>query len=311
MSEKAERVETWLQDLAQKGWTLSRSFSGESEGWCLERHEDQLYISLNPYWLCFTLPLADRDDGTSYRHDLERCHRHFLVKFSADPSAQRLLQVELPWIGLDRCHCYKAVEALSIYGDRSQGKQHQSTRVAKSKTERSNVRSLRQLEVFPQKSLVQYFQSIERWGWGLVDDLKDNRWQARYKGADRVFDVHLYFNPYWAYFQIPLSTENTQNARSANAVNQNFLYAYLLQLNEQIYWAKLGVDETGQILMMLDIPLERFDLNQFRFAAKTLATYADRLAYDIQILANLDREQQLASLMLELQQSISPNVLTY
>ena len=307
---KANQVEKWLQGLSQKGWTLSAPLEGMAEGWCLKRNEHQLYISLNPYWLCFTLPLTNQLK-TDYKHYLELCHRYFMVKFSVVQSKQLLLQIELPWDGLDRRYCHKAVEALSVYVDREGHKQWETAGGDSRGTNKNNVRSLRKLEVFPKEPLVQYFKSIEHLGWGLTDDLKENRWKATYKGAERSFNVHLYFNSSWVYFRVPLLAENTQDSSLESSPNKEFLYAYLLQLNEQIYWVKVGLYEGGQILMMLDIPLEMFDLNQFRFAAKTLATYADRLAYDIQIMANLHLEPQLASLMLKPHQTESPLVLIH
>lgn len=310
MVEEANQVKKWLKGLSQKGWKLSFPLSKRSGDWCLERNGNQIYVNLNPYWLCLTLPLTDQDK-TDYRHYLELCHRYFMVKFSVAQSEQILLQIELPRAGLERSHCYKAVEALSVYVERESNKQFQVARVESRETNPNKVRSLRELEVFPQESLVQYFQAIEHLGWALRDDLKENRWKAIYKGVERSFDVHLYFNSYWVYFRVPILTENTQAKSVVYSENKAFLAPYLLQLNEQIYWVKFGLYEGGQILMMLDIPLEMFDLDKFRFATKTLATYADRLAYDIQIMANLDREEQLASLMLKSRQAESPLVLMH
>jgi hypothetical protein len=147
-------------------------------------------------------------------------------------------------------------------------------------------------EFFPRSTLIQYFKSIASQGWGLRHDPKVNHWQAVYKSQDeRSFDVYLSFDQSWLYFQMPLTLKATHSYSSSHRLR---LQQYLLQLNQNIYWVKLGLDEQEQVLLLLDIPIESLTLRRFQRATQTLAAYANSLFDEIRIMVNLEQDKHLS-----------------
>ncbi|MCD4684856.1 MAG: hypothetical protein K8S97_02835 [Anaerolineae bacterium] len=69
---------------------------------------------------------------------------------------------------------------------------------------------------------------------------------------------------------------------------------YLLSVNDAWYMAKLGLDEAGQVLVMLEVPTPDLDFETFRMVAHLLATYLDLYAREMQIMAHLPSDPKLA-----------------
>ncbi|MFN6478266.1 YbjN domain-containing protein [Nostoc sp. DedQUE07] len=297
MIEKADQVEKWLRTLSFEGWKFSGALTGVSNSWLLERNEDKIYVHLNSNWLCFTLPLSNHPaNSTFYKKCLELCRRSFMCKFSLSPDGKLLLQLEIPFQSIEKKQCYKAVDALNVYLKWYEALKSGNSSIHSQSANQIQIKIVRKQEYFPKESLYLYFNAIEHLNWGLKDNLGDNRWKAIYKGNDRPFMTYLYFNQYWLYFQIPILGQ-TPDLKLQNDEDNMSLYSYLLKLNEHIYWTKFGIDENGKIFMLLDIPLEKLDLNLFQHATKTIAEYANKFAYDLQIMGNLSQEKELFDLI--------------
>jgi hypothetical protein len=140
-------------------------------------------------------------------------------------------------------------------------------------------------------SLVCLFRTVEHLGW-ILKKREKNHWKALYRGKERNFTVHLSFDGPWVYFQMPLlPQQEVQRVRSP--LCRELLYRQLLRLNEQMFWARFCLDGE-EVLLLLDAPLETFDANRFRKAVEGLAAYASEFCYEVQILADLDRDPTLA-----------------
>jgi len=151
-------------------------------------------------------------------------------------------------------------------------------------------------EFFSRSTLIQYFKSVASQGWSLRHDPRVNHWQAVYKSQDeRSFDVYLSFDRSWLYFQMPLPLKVSHSYSSSHRLR---LQQYLLQLNQTIYWAKLGLDGQEQVLLLLDIPIESLTLRRFQRATQTLAAYANSLFDEIRIMINLEQDKHLSQFFL-------------
>lgn len=302
MIHKIDQLDDSLDCLAQYGWMLS---TRQKTKWQLERGKNKLYVNSNPHWLCFATPITGSwsVNANLYEYILKLCRLCFMCKYSLDDAGQFLLQLELPLTSLERSYCCKAVEALSVYTSRYQ---NAIVRVANNiqgkiatGTEFETYQAQRigkgEIEFFSPVTIASYFLAIKHLNWKIKKQ-ENNHWHLGYKGNDRQFEVFLSFNSFWAYFQMPLLSEvhgldlQTSSYREA-------LYRYLLELNDQVYWVKFGLDKDGQILLLLDIPIEMFDLERFRWAIRTLARYANDFSYEIQIIAKLDQDKHLIDLL--------------
>ena len=232
---------------------------------------------------------------------LQRCQQSFMGKYSLDEAGKTFFQIEVPKTNLGPGYLDKALEAAAVYSDRydgiedsaPEGVTHQPPsfeKAASSEDHRDRV------DFFSTETLALYFKTIEGWGWNILDRLTTDHWVIAYKGNDRQFKMTLSFNRSWAYFQAPLLNE-LSGIRSQSEFSKALFGKYLLRLNEQAFWAKFGLDEESQVLLMLDIPLEMFDLKRFRLAARTLETYADNCAYEIQIMSSIRKDERLSGLL--------------
>lgn len=290
VSDQAKRIDRWIRGLSST-WTIVGHL--DTSYWTLKRQDKQLFISLNAHWLCFTLPVKPPSYCVPNLHQyyLQLCQRFFLCKFSLSATGELYLQAELPLATLERGDFDQVIEGLCIYEARLAEESLQA---------RSRSRApKRKSALFPRDTLMFYFETIEHLNWMLRDDIGNGHWKAIYKGFDRPFDVYLSFDASWVYFQTVILLPAAANVESNNLQTTNFLYAYLLELNERIHWLKFGLDQDEQILMMLEIPCKRFTLEQFQLATKAIAAYANQLAYDIQIIANFRQENRISPFLLK------------
>lgn len=296
------QIDAELRDAARFGWELCSDHEGRLPEWRLTRNGQTLFVSAGRHWLCCSLPVecAVEPAADLWRGLLEQSRRWYACKYSLDEPSQVLLQLEIPLDGFERPECLRAVEALSVYADRHREPVSQGGLVSGDSAGQRRVMvaggrnpESKEFEVLPAETVALYFSAVEHQGWHLRPELSPNDWQAVYKGRERKFNVYLSFSRSWAYFQVPLAGEpGTTDQRSDHC--RKALYRYLLASNQQIFWAKFGLDAAGQVLLMLDVPMATFELKRFRLAAETLARYADDFSYEIQIMSDLDRDPQLA-----------------
>jgi hypothetical protein len=275
--------------MTRRGWALA---AGPDGGWRLGRGDDVVYVSTDPDWLCLTLPVPGRP-AADFGLLVERCRRWFLCKYGLDGHGQLVLQAEVPLAGLGYHECRLVLETVAAYAERLRG-----GRAAEAPGARPGEKQAPggagpgEFEVFSQTTLLTYFTTLDAEGWNLRDRLRTNQWQAVYRAPEHVFYVYLGVDPSWAYFQVPMLA-SPAGPRDGTPAGREMLYRFLLEANERMFWAKFGTDEEGQVLLMLDLPVEMLDQKRFRWAARTLAAYAGDFAYEVQIAATLDRDPHL------------------
>lgn len=272
-----QAIHAALSALQTQGWQVSAA----AEGWQLQRAGRTLYADLNARWLYFSLPVPQTQPAAHY---LQAARRLYLCKYGRDPHGQLLLQAELPLIELERTYIHLTVEALW-----QAARQHDSpaARPLSAEPAEPNV------EYFPRYALDTYFKGLRHEGWGYRKPISTNEYHFHYKAPERPFEVYLAFNAAWAYWQVPI-LQGEAAARWWGGQGREALCEYLLAVNEQLYWARFAVDESGNVLLLLDVPLAFFSLERFRLSAEAVAQYASDYAYEVLIMADLARDEGLA-----------------
>lgn len=276
----SQPIHAALSDLKTKGWQVGVS----SDGWLLQREGHALYASLNARWLYFSLPVPQTQPAAHY---LQASRRLYVCKYGRDPHGQLLLQAELPLADLERTYIHLSVEALW-----RAVQQHDSP--MPSPVESTPIDQT--IEYFPRYALDTYFKGLRHEGWGLRKAISLNEYRLHCKTPERPFEVYLAFNAAWAYWQVPI-LEGELAARWWLSPERESLCRYLLAVNEQLYWARFGVDEGGNVLLLLDVPLSLLTAERFRLSAQAVAQYAADYAYEVLIMAELNRDEALARLL--------------
>ncbi len=288
-------IASFSREMARQGWQVSSQDGDQA----LSRDGLMVRVGANRHWLRLALPGASpgRDDSHRLARLLSVSERCFMAKWSLDEGGALLPEVELPLMRLERRDCEKALEALLLAAKWVDGRPLLAA--AEADAARAPKRSAvegQAPEFFPLEELRTYFATVKHLDWAIRDRIDENHWKALYEGAERAFEVYLSFDRAWVYLQAPLLGRACAPSSQSPTCRKVF-YPYLLRLNAEMYWAKVGLDEDGQVVLGLDIPLEMFDIQRFRWAARTLGTYADQYAYDVQVLADLDRDARLAALL--------------
>lgn len=279
-----------LRTLVQSGWT--RVESPEEPTVCLTRAGNQLQVAHNQHWIELVLTTPEwRTPGTTVDDAelLAYCCDSYLCKVARTDGGLTVARAEFPRQHANGASWEATLQALLRVAERT-----------------GEVRTANDLAVFDQRasdlefvplSTVKVLFAAERLhGWHLRNSLASNHYHATFTGRERKFDVYLSFNSSWAYFQVPLLAKPL--ARGTNPAQDAVLYGALLAYNDMFYWAKLGVDDDGQVLLMVELPLSTLDPSVFRLATKTIARYAAECSYEAQILANLGREATMSRLLL-------------
>jgi hypothetical protein len=94
---------------------------------------------------------------------------------------------------------------------------------------------------------------------------------------------------------VPVLVEARPSVLDGPAATAALFLEYLLRLNDAWFFAKLAVDEHGQVLLLLEVPTDAMSPALFRSACRTIAAYLDRYGQELQIMAALDRDSRLAA----------------
>jgi hypothetical protein len=271
-------------------------------GWRLTRGEYELTVGVSGEWVCAAAPLAalppdvverlhtSREAPQHERLDhcrpgvwtelLLDCRRRFWAKYALGDDGRLQVQAEMPAVGLDGRACQWLLQ----------------TAAAWLRPERPPVPApAADFDICSVDLLRDYFATVRADGWVLKDRLAANQWYLGLVAVERFFEAYLSVDSAWVGFQVPLLSEELRAV--ARVADRGPLNRFLLRGNDQMFWAKFGCDEDGQVVLGLDLPVELFDLKRFRLAARTLATYARDACYEVQILADLRQEPHIASLL--------------
>lgn len=283
-----------VSTIERKGWQVAPV----ATGWQLAHpaHGLTCYLSTTPSWLCLYAPESKPgSDNDRLRAALLRCEAHFMTRWALDAAGNLGASVELP-LDADLHLVDTALTTLvrSAVPDAVSGADRADSGGAVSD------RSAKELYFnaapgIPEESVAYYLRAMEPWGWGIKSKPQGITWRLGYKGQ-RLFEVFLTISPAWAYFHVPLLADAPALHRADPALAHAFL-AYLLRLNDAWYMAKVGLDDAGNVLLMLDVPTLALDFEMFRRVTRLLGTYLDYTAREVQIMARLEADPHLCAIL--------------
>jgi hypothetical protein len=314
-----------INTLQSKGWRVAPLH----EGWQLSRVpvEGTIQMSITPHgWLCLTLPLDDdfaitallSEGEHGYRVLLERNVEMFLAKFALDRDLTPLLMVEVGLKDADPMLAYWAVEALVQY--KTQKRLETVTEVewamAGPLTPEYDVFKVVNIKLkstlpilpdiiggVPDDTIKLYLDAIEHAGWRVKKKLDGFSWHLLYRGRHQIFNVYLSSSRTWMYFQVQILYQHAASVLTASDDHpdarqlRTFFLKYLLRLNQNWFFAKVGISTDDQVLLLLEVPTSLLDFALFRQAIHSIEIYLDRFEQEIQIMASIQHNPRLFGLL--------------
>lgn len=301
MSTSRDLVAPALRNCLAWGW---RERPGEDGVILLSSGDRVLVLRVGMRWIEVALSLA-ADGGLRQAHEpalapeefwfraLDATQSRFLSKYSRDNSGALLLRAELPRAGAESADVTELVKSVFDAADAPPGAGLGPFTATIGKPRLDDGES----EIRSEEVIRRYIRMLDDRGWVYKDRLAKNHFRALQIGRERSFDVFLSLNHAWAYFQVPLLT-SPKTPHVPPRDTEALMYDYLLRENDLLPWAKLGVDEDGQVVLGLDIPLRTFDFERFRAAAHIIERVAAGISYEIQILASLLSDEKLKRILI-------------
>jgi hypothetical protein len=289
------------RDLARDGWSVAEPTSS-ADTLELRRGDHHLSLRMTEHWAELALDLDPSDPlgrasqtGLAptglYFQALCASQRCFLAKYTLETTGELALRAELPAEPLDRADLAWAVGAL-LTARASPPHVLPSAHAPAAKPKLPD----QEPEVVSESVLFSHFKMLNDKGWVYKERLAPNHWRALQIGRERNFDVFLSFSDAWAYFQIPMLIAPRPPSWPPSEAD-GLLFDYALRMNARMHWAKLGIDEEGQVVLGVEMPLAMFDFRRFRGAARAIEHHAADVFYEVQMLAELDRDEVLRGVL--------------
>lgn len=289
----------WLASPVQGGSRLTHPQTGQ-----------QVFVSSTKHWIWLGSPVEPSDnravasDSFDQWHWLLQRNEHmFMAKYSLDNHNAPVLSVEIPSEDATTPMVNKAFGSLARYS-RAQGSatinlasEDTISKVYRGEQKLLSLHSSYLEPSISRETFRQYMGALQGSGWGIVRSLQDFPWDLGYKNRLRSFHTYFTISRNWATFQIPLIDERVETVLKANSEMRTLFVRYLLRLNDLWFMAKLGINVHNQVLLLLEIPAETFNFSLLRFITRTISTYIDRYAQEIQIMAALQKDPRLSKLL--------------
>ncbi len=292
--------------IERKGWHTTRTESG----WRITSPDGALTARLGftPSWTCLTVPLgeqlappaggwSDAQRVALYRALLTHNEQLFAAKFALARDGTPLLAVEMPTGGsLQRVDV--ALEALTRYLPLVDAAALTSgdPLPAPACDRAAKERFFEEPPGIPIEVLASYVRAAVPHGWVARSKPQGITWPLGYKGQ-RMFDVYLTVTRAWTTFHIPVLPDDPVGGGAASLAAQQAFLEYLLAINQTWFMAKIGLDEVGRVLIMLEVPTQEFDFEMFCFVTRLLGAYLDLYAREIQIMAHLPADRRLSEML--------------
>lgn len=303
----------------RQGWRATR----DGEGWALRRADldGPLQLRLSRHWLTLRYRLLT---GTSRwpgrqlpaseqvslsRAVLLRNERMYMAKIGLDPDGYPTLGVELPAPSLSPLLVRRGLEAMARYQLRlPKGWRPGAGAGDLVAPERPLALHAPDPEAgLPERLVYDYMRMVEPYGWVVRTAPRGIYWHFGYKSRLRMYEVYAQLTSAWCSFQVPLLLEARASVLDAPSAGAAACLEYLLRLNDTWFFAKLGVDEHGQVLLLLEVPTEALDPALFRALARTIGAYLDRYGQEVQIMATLDQDRRLAEALARARSAATPS----
>ena len=118
-------------------------------------------------------------------------------------------------------------------------------------------------------------QFFEQYEWA-AEEIEANVWRASFTTeSEEEFDLYVMAGDEWLHFAVSPLVHVGEAERHAR------LIAALLRLNQRMRIVRLGLDDEGDLNLVADAPIERFDFGDFALILDLLVEYASALAREI------------------------------
>lgn len=297
----------------RKGWQARRA----AGSWLLRRSDlsGPVELSLSTHWLALRYQLLSgaspwpgrqlpsSEQVSLYRAVLLRNERMYMAKICLDLHGYPALCVEVPAAGLGPLLISRALEAIPRYKLRLPA----SWKPATDDSELVAMAPEHPTRLYapdhstaglPEHLLYDYVRMVEPYGWAVRTTPRGPYWHFGYKNRLRLYEAYAVITRAWCSFRVPVLLEPRASVLGAPTAAAAACLEYLLRLSDTWHVAKPGVDEHGQVLLLLEVPTEALTPELFRAVTRTIGTYLDRYGQEIQIMATLDQDQPLAEALL-------------
>jgi hypothetical protein len=120
---------------------------------------------------------------------------------------------------------------------------------------------------------------FERYGWAY-EALDSQTWRATFSGEhDEEFDLYVMLGEEWVHFAISPFLPDIRDACRPR------LYEALLRINQSVRLVHFGLDDDGDVNLLVELPLHRFAYRHFAVAVDALTEAAIYLATELRRLA--------------------------
>ncbi|HXD30184.1 MAG TPA: hypothetical protein VN643_03655 [Pyrinomonadaceae bacterium] len=281
--------------LMEQGWNATASASG----WRLVHAESEaqtVYACLSEHWLSFS-QLVAQPRTPNEQHNVELFgnllkvnERHmFLTKFALNAAGDLMLSAEVPLVGNYSQLIVRTLESFTTY--RNIYDDVVSKRTLERKSDAAGTFTL------PADTFMEYVGRIELYSWGSMKKPVGQTWHLGYKGRLRLYDAYFGVTTSWAVFQVPVLLK--RDAMPEDPRSLSLFLRYLLRLNDELYLVKFGIGEEGQVLLLLEVPVQELNYELFLFAIRTLSKYLDSYTQELDIMSAPEREVNIQKLLLQ------------
>jgi len=114
--------------------------------------------------------------------------------------------------------------------------------------------------------IAEYF---DRYGWSY-ERTEESGFRTGFRGDVSVFRITVRTTDDWIFFSISPFVVAPQDPEC-----ERKLHRHLLRLNHEINMAKFTIDQDGDVILTVELPVESLDYSEFADALNALAYYAD------------------------------------
>jgi hypothetical protein len=216
--------------------------------------------------------------------------RHmFLTKFALNAAGDLILSAEVPLVGNYSQLIVRTLESFTTY--RNIYDDVLSQRPLERKSESAGT------FILPADTFMEFVGKIELYSWGSMKKPVGQAWHLGYKGRLHLYDAYFGVTTSWAVFQVPALPK--KDALSEDRRGLKLFLRYLLRLNDELHMVKFGIGEEGQVLLLLEVPIQELNYELFLFAIRTLSKYLDTYAQELEIMSAPEREANIFKLLLQ------------
>jgi hypothetical protein len=128
------------------------------------------------------------------------------------------------------------------------------------------------------EELAQYF---EKYGWRF-EQRRHDLLRTGFFGQSGSFEVWVRLTEHWVFFII-----NPYVTRTESQVFDADMLRLILESNQRINLAKFGLDDEGDVVLSVDMPVTGFNYQRFEDALTALSHYADMFHHEFAAVAAL------------------------